>query len=199
MSRKVKLVYGVGVNDADYHVQIFQTVSGKRKLIWFCPFYRAWKDMLGRCYSPKLLARFPTYLGCSVVPEWLTFSVFRLWMIDQSWHGNQLDKDILKQGNKVYGPSTCVFVSSQLNNFMIDSGSSRGEWPIGVHWHKRVGKFAAQCKNPFSGETGYLGYFKNPYDAHEAWRKRKHELACMHAEMQTDPRIAEALRTRYLA
>ena len=70
-----KLVYGVGINDADYVVQKYETivyVNGKRKrrLVWICPFYQSWKHMLQRCYSNKFKERNPTYEGCSVSEEW---------------------------------------------------------------------------------------------------------------------------------
>ena len=65
-----KLVYGVGINDADYVVKKFETigyVNGKikRKLVWICPYYSAWTSMLVRCYSTKYQDRCPTYKGCS--------------------------------------------------------------------------------------------------------------------------------------
>ena len=79
---KPKLVYGVGINDADYVVQKKETVGyvngvRKQKIVWECPYYRVWKGMLKRCYSPELQERQPTYKGCSVSKEWLTFSNFR--------------------------------------------------------------------------------------------------------------------------
>lgn len=197
MSNKGKLVRGVGVNDADYPVNITAVIGGRRKALWECRFYRAWVGMLERCYSAKFHDRCPTYIGCSVTPEWHSFSAFRAWMVAQDWEGNHLDKDILHPGNKIYAPDTCVFVSHQLNMFMTDRGAARGEWPIGVHWNRRVGKFVAQCRNPFTGASEYLSLFTCPAEAHEAWRARKHEHACVYADMQTDPRIAKALRARY--
>ena len=119
-------------------------------------------------------------------------------MLAHDWEGMSLDKDIIVPGNKVYGPDTCVFVSIQLNSFLVDSCAARGEWPIGVHWNKRAGKFVAGCNNPITRKYEYLGYFRCPNEAHEAWRKRKHEHACRYADQQTDPRIADALRTRYV-
>jgi len=187
-----KLVCGVGVNDANYFVN--PTINGERVV---CPFYSAWKHMLGRCYSAKFQAGCPTYTGCSVAPEWKSFMTFRSWMVERDWQGRQLDKDLLFPGNKVYSPQTCVFVSDGVNTFTIDSAATRGEWPIGVNWHKQKGKFAAMCSNPFTGKKEHLGYFTCPDAAHEAWRKRKHELALQFAEQQTDPRVAKALSSRY--
>ena len=197
-----KLIYGVGVNDADYVVQKYETigyVNGKRKqkLIWICPFYKTWTNMLKRCYSVKTQERQPTYKGCSVSDEWLTFSMFKNWMEKQDWQDNQLDKDLLFEGNKVYGSDTCVFVSGMVNGFTTDSGATRGEWSIGVYWNKGTNKFKSQCRNPFTKKTEYLGLFTCEQEAHQAWLKRKLELAKELAAIQTDPRIAEALISRY--
>lgn len=188
-----KLVQGVGINDADYTVQ--HLLNGK---VVFCPFYRAWLNMLHRCYCPKFLSRNPTYLGCTVISEWLTFSSFRAWMVKQDWVGKHLDKDILISGNKIYSPETCVFIDSGINKFLVDRSLHRGEWPLGVYFEPRTNKFRACCKNPFTKKNVKLGRFTSPEQAHEAWKQRKHELACQLAEQQSDKRVAEALRTRYL-
>ena len=119
-------------------------------------------------------------------------------MIEQDWEGNQLDKDIIIPGNKVYGPEKCAFVSRNLNMFTTESGSIRGEWPVGVYWHKREKKFLSRCCNPITRKQETVGYFDDPAEAHKAWRVKKHEHACRYADMQTDPRIAEALKSRYL-
>ena len=198
MRKKDGQVCGVGVNDAAYPVYGFSKIDGRKKLLWICPTYRSWNDMLRRCYGVGEQAVHPTYAGCSVSPDWLSLSVFRAWMLGQPWEGASLDKDLLYPGNKVYGPDTCVFIQSQLNVFLTDRGAARGEWPIGVSRHKASGKFAAQCRNPFTRKGEHLGLFALPEDAHEAWRARKHEHACAYADQQTDPRIAAALRTRYV-
>ena len=197
-----KSVYGVGVNDADYVVQRWETIGRvngkqKQKLVWCCPYYQAWKGILQRCYSTKLQERFPTYKGCSVSEEWLTFSVFKSWMEKQDFEGMQLDKDLLFEGNKVYSEEKCVFVSRVVNMFTTDRGNDRGEWLIGVVWHKSAGKFRSQCRNPFTKKQEYLGYFACELEAHQAWLKRKLELAHLLAAEQTDERVAKALIERY--
>ena len=153
--RPKKLVYGVGNNNTDYAVVKWEEIGyidgkRKRKMVWKCPYYVRWEGMLNRCYSTKLHECRPTYKGCIVLKEWLTFSVFKNWMMTQDWEDKHLDKDLLFEGNKVYGPDTCVFVSPMVNTFTTDSGAARGEWLIGVDWYKRAGKFRARCRNPFS-------------------------------------------------
>ncbi|EKT3982618.1 hypothetical protein QEF67_003184 [Klebsiella aerogenes] len=82
--------------------------------------YKLWQRMLARCYGSSA---HPCYEGCSVAPEWLTFTTFREdikqlpgysdWLEDKGW---ALDKDSIVEGNKVYSPSTCQFLSQQENN-----------------------------------------------------------------------------------
>ena len=196
-----KLVYGVGINDADYVVEKKETIeeNGKRKqrLVWRCPFYQTWKSMLERCYSAKYQKRQPTYKGCSVSEEWKTFSNFRAWMETQDWEGKQLDKDLLFEGNKVYSANTCAFVTRMVNMFTTDSGATRGEWMIGIYWNKVASKFQSQCRNPFTKKRERLGLFTSEQEAHNAWAKRKLELAHELAAIQTDPRVAKALIDRY--
>lgn len=196
----MKLVYGVGINDADYVVDKKKTTGyedGKQKWcrLWMCPFYSVWKSMISRCYSQKFQSRKPTYIGCSVCEEWLTFSKFKSWMETQDWEGKQLDKDLLFPGNKIYSTETCVFISSDINNFILEKSNARGEWPIGVCWIGSIKKFKAGIR--FSGKTEYLGYFYSAEEAHQAWLTRKLELAKLLASEQDDPKIAKALIERY--
>jgi len=196
-----KLVFGVGINDADYVVEKYKTieVNGKQKrnLVWECPYYRAWRNMLQRCYSSKFQESWPTYKGCSVSDEWLRFSNFKRWMECQDFEGMQLDKDLLFGGNKIYSAETCVFVTRGVNLFTIDRGNDRGEYLIGVSLYKKSGKFQSRCSNPFTKKQENLGYFDCELEAHQAWLNRKLELAHLLAAEQTDDRVAKALVERY--
>lgn len=197
-----KLVYGVGVNDLGYRIHVQEAVTengGKRvrKTVFRCEYYEVWKHMLERCYSEKYLESHQSYIGTIVCSEWLYASEFRKWMEQQDWSGKCLDKDIIAPGSKLYSPETCAFVLQATNNFVIARDACRGEWPIGVDLYKRTGKYHAQCGNPFTGKREHLGYFSTQEEAHEAWRKRKHELAQLVAATESDPRIVEALKKRY--
>lgn len=197
-----KLVYGVGVNDLGYrvHVQEWVTKDGgkrSRKTVFKCPYYTVWASMLERCYSEKYLESKPTYIGTSVCSEWVYASAFKKWMEQQDWEGKCLDKDIIAPGSKLYSPDTCAFVLPATNTFVIASDAIRGDCPIGVCLHKRKGKYIAYCGNPFAGEQEYLGYFSTPEEAHEAWRKRKHEIAQLVAAKESDQRVVEALKKWY--
>ena len=188
------LVYGVGKNDASYPVCSKDPISGKQIM---CPFYRTWKNMLKRVGYDDYHTRNPTYSDCSVCEEWKSFSNFKAWMETQDWKGNQLDKDILFNGNKVYSPATCAFVSFAVNTFILENPTKRGEYMLGVSRKKGTDKLVVQVSNPFTKKYEHVGYFGCENEAHNAWLQRKLELAVELASTQTDVRVANALLMRY--
>ena len=197
-----KLTCGVGVNDLGYRVQVKEEVTengGKRirKSVFTCKYYSVWDSMLRRCYSKKFLESNQSYTGTSVCGEWLSATTFRKWMEQQDWHGKSLDKDIIVPGSKLYSPETCAFVLQATNLFVTARDASRGECPIGVSLYKPTGRYIARCGNPFTGKNENLGYFPTPEEAHEAWRKRKHELAQLVAATESDMCVVQALKKRY--
>lgn len=107
---KRKLIYGVALNDSWYNVN-YKSVG----VTFSCPYYTRWVAMLRRCYSSSYKAKKTTYRDCSCCDDWLVFSVFRSWMEQQDWEGKELDKDIRVRGNKLYSPTTCLFVSTKDN------------------------------------------------------------------------------------
>jgi hypothetical protein len=202
-----KLVYGVGINDADYPTLIRErskTVDGKRtrKLIWICPYFLKWRDMLYRCYSEKRRHKNESYADTYVVSHWLRFSNFKKWVDEQPnkyWQNCNLDKDLLAQDKNYYSPETCIFISQQINLF-IRIKPRNDDRLIGVSKSKVRGKYEAKCNNPFSQKASkedYLGYFNDPMDAHLAWKAKKHEIACKLAEDQIDPRVVQYLTTLF--
>ncbi|MGL4756216.1 MAG: hypothetical protein ACRCXB_28015 [Aeromonadaceae bacterium] len=166
----MKLVRGFGVNDADYIV--CPTVNGKQVM---CQAYMAWMNMLNRCYSEKLHASRPTYVGVTVCEEWKSFMAFRAWWLGNQVDGWELDKDLIGDGT-VYSPESCIYVPGWLNTFTTDSGASRGDCPIGVRFHKQSGKYQARCSHPF-GRHESIGLFSDKLVAGQAWMNRKLEIA----------------------
>jgi len=204
MPKTKRLVRGIGINDADYVVAKAKQINGTSKRVWTCPYYKTWGDMLTRCYLKRYLKRNPSYTGSKVCIEWLIFSNFRNWMRQQQWiqftasgdiEKRHLDKDFLsgtKRG-KLYSPDTCVFVSRQLNSFLLDGKAKRGMLPLGVTLATNSRKFQARIRNPFTNKSEYLGSFYTAEEAQAFYVARKQEFAAMLAAEQTDPRIANAL------
>lgn len=194
-----KLIYGFGINDADYVVQREETLSTTstgvrtRKVTWVCPYYSRWVGIITRCYSKKFKAANPSYRGCSVSKEWKMFSNFRSWMEEQDWEGKQIDKDILKEGNKIYSPEFCVFVDSKTNSF-ITSGTKTKRL-VGAIKGKYAKHFTSSIR--IDGKAKSLGRFETEVDAHKAWAYHKFEQAKVIASNQTDKRVSKALLSRY--
>jgi len=184
--KRNKLVFGVGVNDADYTV--WQKINGKQVT---CSFYQAWRSMLSRCYSEIYQNRYPTYIGCSVCDEWLTFSNFKKWMETKDFEGKQLDKDLKVAGNKVYSPNTCMFVSCWINSILLDSASTRGLYPQGVTFRKKPVKYQAQIS--FKGKVKHLGLFTIKTAAEMAYLTAKHKIVKQAAKHESDQEVSQAL------
>ena len=201
-----KLVCGVGVNDAGYQTQKYAGGRKNVKLIWICPVYKKWKSMITRCYFKPSRQLSDAYYGVYVCKEWHSFSSFRAWIVDYSERigvdiaSMDLDKDLIINGSNVYSPETCSLVTSITNRFILDKGSCRAGFLTGVAYagKSKSGRVSARCSNPFTGKDEYLGRFDSELEAHHAWKKRKHELACKLAEMQHDERVSAALKIRYL-
>lgn len=159
--RGVQLIAKVGCNSKGKH-KSFE--NGKHTKA-----YSVWRDMLRRCYDPNFQAKHPTYIGCTVDERWHDYQDFAEWHYnhDYSHEGFELDKDLLILDNKNYSPETCCFVPRELNVLLTNNGTTRGEYPQGVCWHKKDKKYqATMCAN---GKTRYLGSFDCPQKAHQAY------------------------------
>lgn len=166
-----KLVCGVGINDLTGNTSRKDPATGQFRMQ---PAYAAWNSMLNRVYNPKYLARWPTYIGCSVHPDWLRFSGFKAWFDLNHVIGWDLDKDLTRPGNKVYGPEHCRYVPPYLNLIVTDSAASRGELPLGVTKQKPGTKYIAHCRG--AGVQKRLGVFSDPLSAHRAWQEKKADV-----------------------
>lgn len=179
-------VHGVGINDADYFTQIKVGPNKGR-----CPFYTVWKSMIARCYSDVYHKKQPTYKGCTVCAEWLTFSNFKAWMVKQDWQDNELDKDLINPNNRFYSSYNCVFVSSKLNTLLCDNAARRGEHPPGVSYYKPGKNYRTQVH--YDGTNTHVGYFTTINAASKAYIKAKTDLIIRIASQQSDHRIAVGL------
>ena len=80
--------------------------------------YTKWKDMMQRCHDKEVHKKYkPEYADKCVCEEWQNYANFKLWYDEHHVFGNRidLDKDILKPGNKEYSPETCVLIEHYIN------------------------------------------------------------------------------------
>lgn len=145
--------------------------------------YSIWRAMLERCYDESCQLKVPTYEGCSVAKEWHNFQNFAKYYEDNYKEGYQLDKDLLLVGNKIYSPSTCVFVPSYINSFMTSGESARGYYKIGVSIKKghKNKPFLSQINVAGKGKK-HLGYFSTENEAYQVWLSEKLKQALNYRE-----------------
>ena len=182
-----KLLYSVGINDADY--DLFWRIDGKR---FYCPIYDRWHGMLRRCYSPAWQLRHPSYIGCTVDERWHSFMAFREWVLSQpEWEGLHLDKDLLSPGNKVYSPDTCLFVSQAVNKFLTFQKSTPTLYPPGIYTIPS-GKYIVKIGRG-DGTQWHSRVVDDLDTAVAIYNAKKLEFAQHLGSIQTDPRVASAL------
>lgn len=201
MSKKNKLIFGVGINDANYVVKIsrrHKLPSGawKSKLVWQCPIYSSWKRMIERVHCKKTLMRRPSYEKVKICQDWYLFSNFQEWVLNlpYSIDGLSLDKDILSHADyKTYSPETCVFVSSAVNSFVLDFNAENA-----VRVRQRTENcFEARISNPILGKVETF-YSNSPEDC-SCWAKDKRiEIIKTLIDNEPDIRAREALYVKYL-
>lgn len=182
-------IHGVGINDAPYKISV-KTSVGKTDI---CPYYVVWASMLERCFSEKFLKKRPTYRNCTLEESWKSFMAFKSWMVVQDFKNKVLDKDLLFQGNKHYGPITCIFVTREVNNLLTLRANQRGSFPLGVSETTIRGYqyFVASCS--FYGKQKKLGYFKTVDEAAQAYKKAKLNYIAELAHKENNPRLKQAL------
>jgi len=150
--------YGVGILD--------------KKGVYSTKSYITWNSMLKRCFSQdnNIRSKNHTYDDCKVCKEWYTYSNFEKWFNEHYKEGQELDKDILFEGNKIYSPETCCFVPGEINTIMISKQTKKSNLPTGVTEVKK-GKYQVVVKN--HGKPKRLGTYDDIREASEVYRTYK--------------------------
>ena len=166
----VASVHGVGVLGTKYPSKV-NGVKTKE--------YELWHSMLTRCYSDVYKKKNQTYISCEVSNNFKSYEYFYEWCnkqisfgVDGNGNPFQLDKDLLIKGNKIYSENTCVFIPKEINSMLIKSDKKRGEYLIGVCWHKKDKTFKATVRRN-KGKPEYLGSFKTEIEAFNAYKQVK--------------------------
>lgn len=156
---KEKIIYGRGYLGDD-------TAFTKKE-------YTTWVSMFRRCYDPKYHFKKPSYRNCEVHEYFHNFQNFRTWFEENFYEleGDSvcLDKDILRPGNKIYGPDTCLFVPKKINSFFIGINKIKLSAPIGVTFY--CGRYYSRCNH--EGKLHKLGSFSTQAEAFEIYKNFK--------------------------
>lgn len=187
----MKLVQGWGIND------IPEFSVGENKNL-----YKIWSRMLERVYSKNWQERYTEYAGVKISEDWKYFSNFVNWASNQYWKGNDLDKDLLINGNKLYSSETCIFIPPCINKCLVKH-NGRGQYLMGVGYQERSHTMVNPSKKPYTarcrvGESigsKFLGMYATEIEAHNAWRIAKAENLVYWAEKwKTDPEMSKSFR-----
>lgn len=143
--------------------------------------YKAWQNMIKRCFDEKTKNENPTYKDVTCCDEWLLFENFYEWLHKQEnfgrWYNGSkwcVDKDILVKGNKVYSPTTCCLVPHNVNMLFMKQNDRRSHFCIGVYKDKN--KYVARCNNPFTNKCEHLGTYFTLEQTFIAYKEYKENL-----------------------
>ena len=134
--------------------------------------FQLWKNMLKRCYSEVSFKKSPSYEQCLTSETFNHYQQFKTWCNQQLGFGNtgwELDKDILVKGNKVYSEDTCCFVPKEINLLLVKHDKGRGNYSLGVDYHKSRKQFRARCSDK------HLGWFNTEIEAFNAYKTAKED------------------------
>ena len=166
-----------------------------RKQIYFCETnnknsYKIWYGIIQRTLkaSKFFKLKHPAYSNCEICDEWRDLNVFNKWFEAHYIDGFQIDKDLLSNGDKIYSPSTCVFLPQEINNTLSRERKTERHLPAGVWKHGDM--FMSTCNKK------YIGLFKTVEEARAAYleekKKRITELANKWKD-KIEPRAYDAL------
>ena len=171
-------VFGHGYLGIDRNGNVPKTrefKDGKLCVTWEA---NKWGKMLQRCFDNKLKEKYPTYKDVTCCERWLCFSYFLedLEILKQEYNWNideklQLDKDILRKGNKIYSLENCVLVPDWINKLFTKRDAKRGDCPVGVTYHKIAKKYQAHCN--VNGKLKGLGLYNTIEEAFNAYKMAK--------------------------
>lgn len=131
--------------------------------------YRTWWSMLGRCYSKEYQEGKPSYIGCTVCPEWHNFQNFAAWFEIHYKEGLHLDKDIRVKGNKVYSPETCMFVTVTENSVKASAKHYRLLSPSGEE--VEVYNLSGFCRDNGLTHSAMSLVHTGKVNQHKQWRR----------------------------
>lgn len=194
--RCLKLAKQVGVKLVGGRGKYDPSVLSVKSAPYLPRLYSLWVDLFTRT-SAAYWKRLPSYEGTFVAPGFIHFSDFADWAVKQvGWDkpGYQLDKDILRRGNRAYGPDTCVFVPLAVNSLLTKPIKRRNDLPIGARRNK--GSDVLSVSLSINGRKQYIGRFKSTADAFTAYKQAKESEIKRVAELwksQIDPRAYAAL------
>ena len=154
-----KDIYGKWSSGVTYQEKRYNTKS-----------FNTYSAIVSRC-TKSFQKISPHYEG--VTTSFTSFDQFADWSYTQIGSDildYDIDKDLLKRGNRVYSPENCVYLPSYINRSISLRQESRSNLPRGVVPRVQLGKEVYVASIRVGKKLKYLGTFNNPEDAHTQYK-----------------------------
>jgi len=149
--------------------------------------YETWIRMMGRCYNQNNKSY---KFNNTVCERWHNYCNFhndykKLLgyedMINNSNVKFSLDKDFIKEGNKIYSFETCIIIPQELNTFIFSIPSNKRKYKFeGIYLRGDSFRSSVRCDK----KTLHLITTKNPVLAHSIYWDKK--LNILNEKLYTD-------------
>ena len=162
--------------------------------------YKHWVKMIERCYNPMHRKyKFYGAKGVAVCEEWLCFANYETWFNDNYYEIPNcdmiVDKDILYKNCKLYSPTTCCIISSDINKLFCNAKAIRGKMPLGVIYNKNNHNYNAHITK--YNKTIHLGCFHTSQEAFKAYKIAKEQYIKEMADKYKDQIPQEVYNAMY--
>ncbi len=127
--------------------------------------------MLERCYSEKRQKIQPTYKDCTVHADWRNYQLFAKWYYENYPSDGEkydIDKDILVEGNRVYSPEACMFVTRKENTVKALAKSYAFVSPDGIE--VEIYNMAEFCRGNDLNHVAMCQVHLGKASQHKGWR-----------------------------
>lgn len=133
--------------------------------------YSKWANMMQRCYDEETHKLKPYYALCTAEIEWLNFSNYREWHKENAMGDRKvdLDKDLLVQGNTIYGSETCTLIPHFTNTLFETTKGTESN----IVYNKETGKYDVTMS--VLGKREEIGTFDTEEEARQGFIDYKQE------------------------
>lgn len=133
-----------------------------------------WRGMRARCIkNGAQQRRNPMCIDSTLSQEFFSFEGFYCWYMEQpafNLDGYEVDKDLIRRGNKHYSRETCFLLPKALNLFFSTKSAAKSGLLTGVR-KTPSGSFHARIR--INGKSQHVGSYETEMAAHSAYINAK--------------------------
>lgn len=131
--------------------------------------YQTWKSMKARCFSNKKSEKYYKGKGIMICKQWSSFSEFYKDMGDKPTEKHSIDRI---DSDKGYCPHNCRWATKHVQ--AANREFKDRKLPTGVRKQSSCNRYYSAIRH--NGVYYYIGSFRTPEEAHDAYLQKKIEL-----------------------